>query len=82
MLPMESLAEGVPCLVGPTSHLFEDEPDLFRRLVVPFPEDAECVARVAREAIEGRDEIIEAWRRYGPGYIERARASVKSFLGD
>ncbi len=25
MVPMESLAEGVPCLLGPNSHLFEDD---------------------------------------------------------
>ena len=37
MLPLESLAEGTPCLVSPNSHLFEDDEFLHSRLVVPRP---------------------------------------------
>lgn len=80
MLPLESLAEGVPCLLGPSSHLFEDDPYLFSRLVVPFPDRHEVIARYLRQALEERDEIVAAYRRYLPGYLERTDESLAEFL--
>ena len=80
MLPLESLAAGAPCLLGPTSHYFEDEPWLHSHLVVPSPDRAEVIAEYIRRALEARDEIIAAYRRYAPGYNARAHASVRAFL--
>lgn len=80
MLPLESLQQGVPCLLGPVSHLFEDCPYLFERLVVPFPDRADVVARFARRAIEERAEIIAAYAAYAPTYNERARQSVTDLI--
>ena len=50
MLPLESLAEGVPCLIGPNSHLFEDSPYLLDRLVVRYPDRNEVIAHYIRQA--------------------------------
>lgn len=80
MLPLESLALGVPCLIGPSSHLFEEDEFLFNRLVVPFPDRAEVIAFYARRAIEERTEIIEAYRTYASAYNERARRAVRDLL--
>lgn len=80
MLPLESLHQGVPALLGPNSHLFEDCPFLFERLVVPFPERAEVIADYAARAIRERREIIAAYKAYYPAYDARARASVAEFL--
>lgn len=80
MLPLESLQLGVPCLIGPSSHLFEDHDYLRERLVVPYPDRPEVIARYAVRAIEERGEIIAAWARYAPMYNERARALVRGFL--
>jgi len=82
MLPLESLHQGVPALIGPNSHLFEDDRYLFERLVVSFPERAEVIADYAERAIRERREIIAAYRAYYPGYDARARASVEAFLRD
>jgi hypothetical protein len=80
MLPLESLQLGVPCLVGPACHLFEEDPYLFARLVVPFPDRPDVIAEYARKALEERDQIIDAWARYAPPYNERAKAMVRCFL--
>lgn len=80
MIPLESLAQGVPAILGPNSHLLEDEPWLFERLVVPFPDRAEIIAKYAERALAERSEIISRYAAYAPGYNERARASVESFL--
>ncbi len=80
MLPLESMQLGVPCLIGPSSHLFEDHDYLRERLVVPYPDRPDVIARYAVRAIEERREIIDAWARYAPIYNERARALVREFL--
>jgi hypothetical protein len=82
MLPLESLQQGVPCLVGPVSNLFEDDKYLFDRLVVPCPDRADTIAAYARRAIIEREEIIARWAEYAPKYNERAKAGVARFLAE
>ncbi len=81
MLPLESMQLGVPCLVGPSSHLFEDEPYLFDRLVVPFPDRPDVIARYATRALEDREQIIDVWSRYAIQYNAMAQERVRRFLG-
>lgn len=81
MLPLESLSVGTPCLIGPTSHLFEDETYLHDRLVVPYPDRADVIARYIRRALDEREDIVRRYIQYAPGYNDRARASVREFLG-
>jgi hypothetical protein len=81
MVPLESLAVGVPCLFGPNSHLLEDHRYLHDRLVVPYPDRHEVIARYIRRALEERETIISEYRAYLPRYLERSRRSVAEFLG-
>jgi len=80
MLPLESLSVGAPCLLGPNSHLFEDHQYLHELLVVPYPDRAEVIAEHAVRALEERDEIIQAYKEYAPGYNERALQTLAEFL--
>jgi hypothetical protein len=80
MLPLESLAAGAPCLLGPTSHYFEDHPYLHSRLVVPSPDRALVIARYIEQALAERDQIIAAYQAYAPLYNARAAQSVRDFL--
>ncbi len=80
MLPLESFSVGVPCLIGPSSHLFEDDPELARRLIVPYPDRADVIAACIRGVLEQREAIVATYNRYLPGYIDRARRSVQDFL--
>jgi hypothetical protein len=82
MLPLESLQQGVPCLVGPVSHLFEDDDFLRERLVVPCPDRADMIAAYAQRAVSEREEIIAAWARYAPRYNAAAQERVKRLLAD
>ena len=77
MLPLESMSVGVPCLVGPTSHLFEDDPWLFERLVVPFPDRADVIADYVGRALRERSEIMPAYCRYIVGYNEAEARNVR-----
>lgn len=80
MVPLESLSLGVPCLLGPTSHYFEDHEYLRSRLVVPMPDSAWSIGNLIAQALEERTEIIEAYRAYAPGYNQRAADSLAKFL--
>jgi hypothetical protein len=80
MLPLESMSVGVPCLVGPASHLFEESHFLFDRLVVPFPDRADVIASYAVRAIEEIPQIMDEYARYIPNYNAAARRSVEAFI--
>jgi len=80
MLPLESLAEGVPCLFGPNNHFFSDHEYLRSRLVVDIPDSETRIAKFARVAIEERQTIIEEYREYAKQYNIRAMKSFESFL--
>jgi hypothetical protein len=80
MLPLESLAAGVPCLIGTSSYYFEDHDFLHRRLVVHSPDTAAVIARYTQSAIEEREAIIAAYRTYAPEYNSRAHACLEAFL--
>jgi hypothetical protein len=80
MMPLESLAVGVPCLTGPTSHLFEDDDYLRSRLVVPYPDQTDVIAEAIQRALAERSQIVESYRDYARDYNQRAKRSMRDFL--
>ena len=80
MLPLESLAEGVPCLFGANNYYFSDHPYLRSRLMVDVPDSETRIAKYARIAIEERQKIITEYREYAQGYNIRAMKSFEAFL--
>ncbi|WP_016953213.1 methyltransferase domain-containing protein [Anabaena sp. PCC 7108] len=82
MLPIESLSLGVPCLIAPVSHWFEDDEYLHSRLVVPYPERPEIIAQYIQQALLEREEIIERYKIYIIRYNHWATQQVKRFIGD
>jgi len=80
MLPLESLAEGVPCLFGPNNHFFSDHPYLRSRLMVDIPDSETRIASYARAVIEERHKIISEYREYARSYNLRAMKSFEEFL--
>lgn len=81
MTPLESLAAGVPCLIGPNSHLFEDHRVLFDTLVVPFPDRSVVIHEHMERALQERDMIVKAYAQYAPAYNSRAKQEFASFIG-
>lgn len=80
MLPLESFALGVPCLVGPSSHLFREDPYLGPRLIVRDPLNPSLIARMLERLIEERDPVIEAYRGYSARELDEARDGVARLL--
>jgi len=79
MTPLESMNVGVPCLIGPTSHLFGD-PYLDRMLVVDRPDNPRAISDRIVGAVENREEIIETYWRWASAYNTQAQATVEEFL--
>ncbi|MBM9513717.1 hypothetical protein [Desulfogranum marinum] len=80
MLPLESLAVGVPCLLGPTSHLFEDNVYLHSRLVVPYPDRSDVIFEMIVQALAEREQIIAEYREYFVSYNEYAEQTLSEFI--
>jgi glycosyltransferase involved in cell wall biosynthesis len=82
MLPLESLAVGVPCLIGPNTHYFDDDPYLHARLVVAEPDRHDRIASAIERVLDERSAIIEHYRtHFYPRHAAAGRHSVLSFLG-
>jgi len=80
MLPLESLGLGVPCLVGPSSHLFRRDAFLSRHLIVEDPLNAELIASKLTAAHENKAEIIDKYRAYAREERALAEAGVAALL--
>lgn len=80
MLPLESFAVGVPCIVGPNTPYFENHPYLQSRLVVPVPDDAFAIAQKIKLALAERDEIISAYREYAVAHNAESALTLQRFL--
>lgn len=80
MLPLESFAAGVPCIVGPNTPYFADDPYLFERLVVRVPDDAYEIAERIKGVLLERDAIMEAYRRYALRHNAAAADTITRFL--
>ena len=80
MMPIESLSLGVPCLIGPNNHLFEDAPYLHSRLVVDYPERADVIARYISQALEERENIVLEYGKYAKQYNEKSKEFLAEFL--
>lgn len=81
MLPLESLAAGVPCLVGPSSTFFDDAPALRTHLVVSCPDDTTQLAGHVQSTLEYRIDIIRTYTGLASRWARESRSLRHSFLG-
>ncbi|WP_312430852.1 hypothetical protein [Achromobacter sp.] len=80
MLPLESFGAGVPCIVGPNTPYFENNPYLQSRLIVPVPDDAYAIAQKIKLALSERDQIIAAYREYAVEHNAESALTLQRFL--
>ncbi|ALX86610.1 hypothetical protein APT56_27380 [Achromobacter denitrificans] len=80
MLPLESFAAGVPCIMGPNTPYFADDAYLREKLVVNVPDDANEIAARIRGALVAREEIIAAYREYALRHNQASVSTIHQFL--
>lgn len=80
MVPLESIAQGTPCLIGPSTGLFTEDPLLFEKLIVKDPSNPVAIRRAILDA---RDDLDRLRLRSGD-YLEllnaRGRETLLAFL--
>lgn len=79
MVPLESIACGVPCIVGPATR-FYDEPYLTHRLMVDDPADPQAIRRKMTAAMDEHDEVLRQSLAFLERLSERAAESLTRFL--
>ncbi len=80
MLPLESMHLGVPCVVGPSSHLFRDHAYLSQSLIVQEPLSPVSIRNHAEIALAEGAQIIEAFKVYAAEEQALAREGVARLL--
>jgi hypothetical protein len=80
MLPLESFALGVPCLVGPSSHLFRDHNFLAESLIVRNPMDPREIASKLERVVADRSAIIAAYRQYADEELMRSKDALARLI--
>ncbi len=76
MLPLESFQEGVPCLVGPSSHLFRDDPVLSEALIVKDPLSPGLIAEHLQEVRKKRGTLLTAYKDYAKREADFAKRQL------
>lgn len=80
MVPLESFSLGVPCLVGPSSHLFRRHETLREALVVTHPHSPTEIAEKIRWALDNRATLFDAYLDYYADEKNVASNGVKKLL--
>lgn len=80
MLPLESFSVGVPCLVGPASHLFRRNDTLREALVVQRPHSPAEIAEKARHALGNQEALMAAYLAYHAEEEALAQAGMRQLL--
>lgn len=81
MVPLESIAQGAPCIVGPATELFTDDPCLDELLVVRDPTDPAAIRRCLDAVLDDRVLIQERCEGHLERLNARSEASLGAFLG-
>ena len=80
MLPLQSFDLGVPCLIGPSSHLFRDHALLREMLVVEQPHNPGLIAEMGVTAVARHADLFAAYGRYNQEVEVQARDALARFL--
>ena len=75
-----SMEQGVPCLIGNTSDLFEDGEEL-KEYVVTLSEDNPIInAENVMKCLKNREKIIKLYQTWKQNYNKIAEESIKAFI--
>jgi hypothetical protein len=80
MLPLESLALGVPCLMGPVSYYFEDDAYLCSRLIVEDIADPLLIRDKIDQALAERNQIMDAYKVYCDNHTSKTWHILEDFI--
>ena len=75
-----SMEQGIPCLIGNTSDLFEDGEEL-KDYIVTFAEDNAIInAMKVKECLKNKEKIVKIYQRWKQKYNEISQKSIEEFI--
>ena len=75
-----SMEQGVPCLIGNTSDLFEEN-DEIQKYVVTLAEDNPIAnAKLVMEFLDNKDKVMDLYRKWKEQYNKIANKNINDFL--
>ncbi len=78
-LVLESLDNGIPCLVGNTD-LFDNNAYLKEKLVLNSDDDVSEIAFKINDVLKNREKILDEYIKFRKKYIEQSKQTVMKFL--
>lgn len=82
MLPLESFALGVPCIIGANSHLFKDDEFLSKMLRVSNIGSSSEIANKITLCLNSRSEILQRYSLYANSQVRIALSGLEKLLTD
>jgi hypothetical protein len=80
MVPLESIAQGTPCVVGPSTELFMEDSLLLEKLLVKDPSNPIAIRRTILEARDDLDRLRLRSADYLEALNARGRDTLLAFL--
>ena len=75
-----SMEQGVPCIIGNTSDLFEEDEEL-KKYVVTVAEDNPIInSEIIKKCLNNKEKVIKLYREWKQNYNEIAKQSIEAFI--
>ena len=81
MIPIQSLEQGVPCLISRMNNVFNNK-KLEKYLLVENPEDIIGIHNKILNAIENRKVVLNEYAEWKKQYSNNALEKIRNFLKD
>ena len=75
-----SMEQGIPCIIGNTSDLFEENEILYKYIVTKAEDNPIINGKLVEECLKNKDIVIEEYRKWKKDYNEKARRNIQQFL--
>ena len=75
-----SMENGVPCIIGNTSDLFDDKEDLKKYVVTEAEDNAILNAKLIERCLANKEEVIALYKNWKEKYNILAQTSIEAFL--
>ena len=75
-----SMEQDVPCIIGNTSDLFEEDEEL-KKYVVTVAEDNPIInSEIIKKCLNNKEKVIKLYREWKQNYNEIAKQSIEAFI--
>ena len=74
------MEQGIPCIIGNTSDLFDDNEILNKYIVTKTEDNPIENSRLVEECLKNKDIVIEEYKKWKEDYNKKSKENIKQFL--